>query len=102
MSEVFEGYERQYCELSDNLTRSCTSASVLHGDITVYQKVAEKTESDLGMIGFYNALLILFVLMSRKKEMGEIQMHPSSKCSGFCSTGKMLFEGTLALEQLYL
>ncbi|MBA0831256.1 hypothetical protein Goarm_015734 [Gossypium armourianum] len=31
MSEVFEGYERQYCELSDNLTRSCTSASVLHG-----------------------------------------------------------------------
>ncbi|MBA0801828.1 hypothetical protein Gohar_012171 [Gossypium harknessii] len=54
MSEVFEGYERQYCELSDNLTRSCTSASVLHG--------------------------------------GKSKCIPSSKCSGFSSTGKMLFE----------
>lgn len=31
MSEVFEGYERQYCELSTNLSRKCTSASVLDG-----------------------------------------------------------------------
>ncbi|KAJ4711401.1 Vesicle transport v-SNARE family protein [Melia azedarach] len=29
MSEVFEGYERQYCELSTNLSRKCDSASLL-------------------------------------------------------------------------
>ncbi|CAN7077913.1 unnamed protein product [Brassica oleracea var. botrytis] len=33
MSEVFEGYERQYCELSTNLSRKCHSASLLsHGE----------------------------------------------------------------------
>lgn len=26
MSEVFEGYERQYCELSTNLSRKCVAA----------------------------------------------------------------------------
>nr|DAD34941.1 TPA_asm: hypothetical protein HUJ06_005581 [Nelumbo nucifera] len=31
MSEVFEGYERQYCELSANLSRKCTSAGLLDG-----------------------------------------------------------------------
>lgn len=25
MSEIFEGYERQYCELSTNLSRKCVS-----------------------------------------------------------------------------
>ncbi|XP_047321880.1 vesicle transport v-SNARE 12-like isoform X2 [Impatiens glandulifera] len=29
MSEVFEGYERQYCELSANLFRKCNSTSLL-------------------------------------------------------------------------
>ncbi|PNX90696.1 hypothetical protein L195_g046821 [Trifolium pratense] len=29
MSEVFEGYERQYCELSANLARKCSSTSLL-------------------------------------------------------------------------
>lgn len=31
MSEVFDGYERQYCELSANLSRHCTAASALGG-----------------------------------------------------------------------
>lgn len=31
MSEVFEGYERQYCELSANLLKKCTSASLVDG-----------------------------------------------------------------------
>jgi hypothetical protein len=31
MSEVFEGYERQYCELSANLARKCSSTSLLSG-----------------------------------------------------------------------
>ncbi|KHN26270.1 vesicle transport v-SNARE 13-like isoform X1 [Glycine soja] len=32
MSEVFEGYERQYCEQSANLSRQCTAASALDGE----------------------------------------------------------------------
>ncbi|CAN0870965.1 Vesicle transport v-SNARE 11 [Linum grandiflorum] len=40
MSQVFEGYERQYCELSANLSRKCTSASVLDGEQRK-QKVSE-------------------------------------------------------------
>ncbi|KAI9117159.1 hypothetical protein K1719_011325 [Acacia pycnantha] len=32
MSEVFEGYERQYCELSANLSRKCTAASALDAE----------------------------------------------------------------------
>ncbi|KAF5725379.1 vesicle transport v-SNARE 13-like [Tripterygium wilfordii] len=32
MSEVFEGYERQCCELSANLSRKCIAASVLDGE----------------------------------------------------------------------
>ncbi|KAL3513142.1 hypothetical protein ACH5RR_025859 [Cinchona calisaya] len=32
MSHVFEGYERQYCELSANLSKKCTSASLLAGE----------------------------------------------------------------------
>lgn len=31
MSEVFEGYERQYCELSANLSKKCTAATALNG-----------------------------------------------------------------------
>lgn len=29
MSQVYEGYERQYCELSANLSRKCNSAAAL-------------------------------------------------------------------------
>ncbi|CAK9224158.1 unnamed protein product [Sphagnum jensenii] len=41
MSEMFDGYERQYCELSTNLSRKCTSAaSALNGE-EKQQKLAE-------------------------------------------------------------
>lgn len=32
MGEVFDGYERQYCELSANLSKKCTTASLLDGE----------------------------------------------------------------------
>ncbi|XP_047969051.1 vesicle transport v-SNARE 13-like [Salvia hispanica] len=32
MSQAFEGYERQYCELSANLSKKITSASLLDGE----------------------------------------------------------------------
>lgn len=40
MSQVFEGYERQYCELSANLARKCTSAGLLDGE-QKKQKISE-------------------------------------------------------------
>ncbi|XP_057754269.1 vesicle transport v-SNARE 13-like [Arachis stenosperma] len=40
MSSVFEGYERQYCELSANLSKKCTVAASLHGE-QKKQKVSE-------------------------------------------------------------
>eukprot|EP00262_Sarcandra_glabra_P003462 TRINITY_DN1418_c0_g1_i1.p1 TRINITY_DN1418_c0_g1~~TRINITY_DN1418_c0_g1_i1.p1 ORF type:complete len:222 (+),score=44.42 TRINITY_DN1418_c0_g1_i1:182-847(+) len=40
MSEVFEGYERQYCELSANLSKKCTSAGLLDGE-QKKQKISE-------------------------------------------------------------
>ncbi|PWA94771.1 t-SNARE [Artemisia annua] len=46
MSEVFEGYERQYCELSTNLSRKCgAAASVIDGD----QKHKEIIELQSGL-----------------------------------------------------
>ncbi|KAJ9683726.1 hypothetical protein PVL29_019342 [Vitis rotundifolia] len=40
MGEVFEGYERQYCELSANLSKKCTTASLLDGE-QKRQKISE-------------------------------------------------------------
>lgn len=40
MSEVFDGYERQYCEISASLSRKCTSAAHLDGE-QKKQKVSE-------------------------------------------------------------
>ncbi|XP_073018917.1 vesicle transport v-SNARE 11 [Primulina eburnea] len=43
MSDVFDGYERQYCELSANLAKKCSSASVLDGE-RKKQKISEIKE----------------------------------------------------------
>ncbi|XP_006644264.1 vesicle transport v-SNARE 13-like [Oryza brachyantha] len=40
MGEVFEGYERQYCEISASLARKCTAASALQGE-KLKQKASE-------------------------------------------------------------
>ncbi|GJM94140.1 hypothetical protein PR202_ga10757 [Eleusine coracana subsp. coracana] len=41
MSEVFESYERQYCEASASLARKCTAAASLQGVEKLKQKAAE-------------------------------------------------------------
>ncbi|KAF3431508.1 hypothetical protein FNV43_RR26239 [Rhamnella rubrinervis] len=41
MSEVFEGYERQYCELSANLSRKCNSAALITDQEQKQQKLSE-------------------------------------------------------------
>ncbi|KAI3720212.1 hypothetical protein L6452_21125 [Arctium lappa] len=46
MSEVFEGYERQYCELSTNLSRKCNAAGSL---IDEEQKSKEVEELQSGL-----------------------------------------------------
>lgn len=45
MSEVFESYERQYCELSSNLSKRCTSASLVDGE----QKKQKLSEVKAGL-----------------------------------------------------
>ncbi|KAE8661337.1 Vesicle transport v-SNARE 12 [Hibiscus syriacus] len=45
MSEVFEGYERQYCELSANLTKKCSAAAALSGE----QKKQKLSEVKAGL-----------------------------------------------------
>lgn len=45
MSEVFEGYERQYCELSANLSKKCTSATLVDGE----QKKQKLSEVKAGL-----------------------------------------------------
>ncbi|KAK4477599.1 hypothetical protein RD792_016835 [Penstemon davidsonii] len=40
MSEIFEGYERKYCELSDNLSKKCSAANLLDGE-QKKQKISE-------------------------------------------------------------
>ncbi|MED6146173.1 Vesicle transport v-SNARE 12 [Stylosanthes scabra] len=44
MSAVFEGYERQYCELSTNLSRQCSAASCLVDGEQKHHKVSEIKE----------------------------------------------------------
>ncbi|XP_010425712.1 PREDICTED: vesicle transport v-SNARE 13 isoform X1 [Camelina sativa] len=41
MSQVFERYERQYCEISANLSRKCTSANALDDGEQKKQKLSE-------------------------------------------------------------
>ncbi|GAB2297174.1 Vesicle transport v-SNARE 12 [Dionaea muscipula] len=41
MSEVFDGYERQYCELSANISKKCSAASLLSDEEEKQQKISE-------------------------------------------------------------
>ncbi|KAJ8623850.1 hypothetical protein MRB53_032380 [Persea americana] len=45
MSEVFDGYERQYCQLSANLSWKCSSAALLDGE----QKKQKMSEIKSGL-----------------------------------------------------
>lgn len=42
MSQGFERYERQYCELSANLSKKSTSANALDGGILNFLSVVKK------------------------------------------------------------
>jgi len=49
MSQVFEGYERQYCDLSANLSRKCSSTSLL-SDQGTFKVSIQQTFTFLGII----------------------------------------------------
>ncbi|KAJ9560048.1 hypothetical protein OSB04_005208 [Centaurea solstitialis] len=69
MSQVFEGYERQYCEISANLSRISSSATVLDGE-QKKQKVSEIA----GGLEEADALL-------RKMDLEARSMPPGTKAS---------------------
>ncbi|KAL8529539.1 hypothetical protein ACS0TY_006822 [Phlomoides rotata] len=69
MSQVFEGYERQYCELSANLSKKITSASLLNGE-QKKQKVSEITG------GFEDAEALI-----RKMDLEARSLPPSVKAA---------------------
>lgn len=56
MSEVFEGYERQYCELSANLSRKCSSASLVSGQGTLKIQTLSSFHSPLLSFASFSVL----------------------------------------------
>ncbi|KAL7166991.1 hypothetical protein ACSBR2_037616 [Camellia fascicularis] len=68
MSQVFEAYERQYCELSANLSRKCNSAGLLPDGEEKMQKISEvKTGVDEADV------------LIRKMDLGARSLQPSLK-----------------------
>ncbi|CAN8273139.1 unnamed protein product [Cochlearia groenlandica] len=69
MSEVFNGYERQYCEISANLSKKCASAVSLDGE----QKKQKLSEIKSGL---ENAEVLI-----RKMDLEARSLPPSIKSS---------------------
>ncbi|KAK8967638.1 Vesicle transport v-SNARE 13 [Platanthera guangdongensis] len=67
MSKVFEGYERQYCEISASLSRKCTGAAALDGE----QKKQKVSEIKSGMEDAENLI--------RKMDLEARSLQPSVK-----------------------
>lgn len=70
MSEVFEGYERQYCELSANLSRRCSSAGLIADTEERLQKMTE-----------VNTGLDEADILIRKMDLEARSLQPSLKAS---------------------
>jgi hypothetical protein len=65
MSEIFEGYERQYCELSANLSRKCTSILALHGGTRWFSSSSSSYMSHVGLeVMIFEAFLVTLRLFS--------------------------------------
>jgi vesicle transport through interaction with t-SNAREs protein 1 len=80
MSEVFEGYERQYCEISAALSRKCAAASALDGGAypSPRQNLSPSAAASFRLL-LYPRLIppfsnVQFVLPEKKKQkLSEIQ-----------------------------
>ncbi|KAM0979834.1 hypothetical protein ACFX13_015905 [Malus domestica] len=71
MSEVFEGYERQYCELSANLSSKCTAATAVDGGGEKKKQIIAEVKA-----GFEDADTLL-----RKMELEARSLQPSVKAA---------------------
>ncbi|KFK41367.1 hypothetical protein AALP_AA2G120900 [Arabis alpina] len=70
MSDVFEGYERQYCELSTNLTRKCNSASLL-----------SQGDEKKGKLGEIKSGIDEADVLIRKMDLEARSLQPSAKAA---------------------
>ena len=75
MSEVFEGYERQYCEISAALSRKCAAASALDGGTYARLSLAQNPRFPVAPMPWSDDPLLLFPLPPEKKKqkLSEIQ-----------------------------
>ncbi|PWA46471.1 vesicle transport v-SNARE 13 [Artemisia annua] len=64
MSETFEGYERQYCELSAALSKKCTSASLLDG---------AKSKMNFSLHFLFRVLMLVGPEEQKKQKISEVQ-----------------------------
>ncbi|KAM1398049.1 hypothetical protein ACFX2I_015557 [Malus domestica] len=71
MSEVFEGYERQYCELSANLSSKCTAATAVDGGCEKKNQIIAEVKA-----GFEDADTLL-----RKMDLEARSLQPSVKAA---------------------
>ncbi|XP_042056881.1 vesicle transport v-SNARE 12-like [Salvia splendens] len=70
MSQVYEGYERQYCELSANLSRKCNSAAALLDGEKKKQEISEL------QAGLEDADVLI-----RKMDLEARSLQPSAKAT---------------------
>ncbi|XP_047960259.1 vesicle transport v-SNARE 12-like [Salvia hispanica] len=70
MSQVYEGYERQYCELSANLSRKCNSAAALLDGEKRKQEISEL------QAGLEDADVLI-----RKMDLEARSLQPSAKAT---------------------
>ncbi|KAG6429757.1 hypothetical protein SASPL_107810 [Salvia splendens] len=70
MSQVYEGYERQYCELSANLSRKCNSATALLDGEKKKQEISEL------QAGLEDADVLI-----RKMDLEARSLQPSAKAT---------------------
>ncbi|KAE8669485.1 SNF1-related protein kinase [Hibiscus syriacus] len=75
MSEVFEGYERQYCELSASLSKKCTAASAVNGE----QKKQKLSDVKSGLEDAEAIVPDLNNLKSEVKRIASGNLNPSAR-----------------------
>ncbi|EEE54816.1 hypothetical protein OsJ_02237 [Oryza sativa Japonica Group] len=76
MADVFEGYERQYCEISASLARKCTAASALQGE-----KLKQKASEIKSGIDGAEALIKKMDLEARNQQPS-VRAGPAGKTEG--------------------
>jgi hypothetical protein len=100
MSEIFEGYERQYCELSANLSRKCTSILALHGGTRWFSSSSYMSHVGLELM-IFEAVFFPSVAFVWFLSEGQLSVVFSMKILGFrsraCFLSHLLYAEILLL-----